>query len=79
MGKRSSEVQVAIIGGISVTKAVIKFKIQLSDGKSALGLNGVIHDDFLARDIKIKALWYSNLLRNDMLQAIWKKRPGNLS
>jgi hypothetical protein len=40
---------------------------------------GVIHVDFLPHDVTINAQYCSNLLRNDVHQAITKKRPGLLS
>jgi hypothetical protein len=60
-----------------------KFKTQLSTGKIMADMfwdsEGVIHIDFLPHDITINAWYYSNLLCNDVHQAMQKKRPGKLS
>jgi hypothetical protein len=40
---------------------------------------GVIHADFIPNGITINAGYYSNLLRNDLHQAIPKKRSGKSS
>jgi hypothetical protein len=40
---------------------------------------GVIHVDFLPHGVIINGQYYSNLLPNDVHQAIQKERPGKLS
>jgi hypothetical protein len=69
-----------------VTIGVLKvryFKTQLSAGKIIVSVfrdsEGVIHADFIPNGITISAGYYSNFLRNDLHQAIRKKRFGKPS
>jgi hypothetical protein len=58
------------------------FKTQLPTGKIAANVcwdSGVTYVDFHVHGVIINEHYYSNLLPNDVHQAIQKKRPGKLS
>jgi hypothetical protein len=79
--ERPYHVQVPTIGTRSFLKVVKKFKTQLSAGKIMISVLGFKRSDSCWFPFALchnYAQYYSDLLRNDVHQAVWKKRPRKL-